>query len=111
MDILDLDGGIFDFDNEPLDLDSDALNNPTTEEYLLIHATEPVHNISFCGTDNSDGFIYEGSISLERTISNTSDTFPHYTKDGHDYVKVGSRYICVDKGNTVTINNIKYDTI
>jgi hypothetical protein len=69
------------------------------------------YNVSFGANENADGFIPDGKISLERTISGSTDSFPHYTKDGHDYVKVGSSYIRVDSGQTVTINNITYDTV
>lgn len=67
--------------------------------------------ISFLGNANSDGYIPDGSIKLERTISGTTDTFKLFSKDGHDYVFVNGSYIRVDGVGTVTINNIKYDKI
>jgi hypothetical protein len=67
--------------------------------------------ISFLGNANSDGYIPDGTIKLERTISGTTDTFKLFSKDGHDYVLVNGSYIRVDGVGTVTINNIKYDKI
>lgn len=72
---------------------------------------EVIDGTTFGGATSSDGYVHEGKISLERTVSGITDTFEHYTKGGHDYVKVGARYIQVDSGQTVTINNVKYDTI
>lgn len=70
------------------------------------------YNISFGASENSDGYIPEGTISLERTISGGSDTFPHYTQDGHDYVKLGpGKYERIDQGITVNLKGVKYNTI
>ena len=111
MDFLDFDNGFFD-----IDMNSDMSDYGDMEfdhnDYILNHQDDSYYNnISFHGNENSDGYIPDGKISLERTISGNTDTFEHYTKNGHDYVKVGNKYIQIDKGNTVTINNIKYDTI
>lgn len=103
--ILDIDGDMSDFDGSSLDTDFDV------NDYVLSNTPNSTYNISFEGHENADGYKSDGHISLERTISGITDSFPHYTKDGHDFVKVGSRYIQVDSGNTVTINNIKYDTV
>jgi hypothetical protein len=72
---------------------------------------DDAYNVSFGSTEGSDGFIKDGKIELERTVSGSTDTFEHYTKDGHDYVKVGGTYIRVDSGKYVNINNICYDTV
>lgn len=58
---------------------------------------------------NSDGYIPDGSISLTRTISDITDTFKHYRKDGHDFVLYYGNYIRVDGSGTVTIGGVKYD--
>mgnify|MGYP006916122242 CR=1 FL=1 len=60
---------------------------------------------------NSDGYIHKGNITLTRTVSDSKDTFKHYTKDGHDYVLYYGRYIQVDGNGTVRIGNIKYDKV
>lgn len=104
---------------EPLDLDSDTMQDLGVDINAIdlcytpeaFAGLEDQYNVSFNANENSDGFIRQGSISLERTVSGSTDSFAHYTKDGHDYVKVGSSYIQVDSGKTVTINNISYDTI
>lgn len=86
------------YDQPVVDLDWDDGNNG--------------YNISFGASENTDGYIPDGTISLERTVSGYSDTFPHYTKDGHDYVKLGSgNYVRIDQGKTVNLRGIKYDTI
>lgn len=91
---------------DSIDLPEDFIDTPDAFDDI-----EDQYNVSFGADENADGFIPDGKISLERTISGSTDSFPHYTKDGHDYVKVGSSYIRVDRGQTVTINNIKYDTV
>lgn len=61
---------------------------------------------------NSDGYIPDGSVTLERTLSGTEDTFKVYSKGGHKYVHLGGdRFIQVDGSGTVTINGVKYDKI
>ena len=110
---------IFDFDNSLLNTDGEFFDDGLdfsdsdfdVNNYVLEQSMEPYSNIAFGASENADGFIREGQISLERTVSGSSDTFEHYTKEGHDYIKIGNRYIQVDKGDTVTINNIKYDTV
>lgn len=112
---------LFDFDNGLLDLDIDGdmsmFDHGDIEleydDYFLNQTDGLLCNdeVSFTGSENSDGYIPDGKISLERTISGNTDTFEHYVKNGHDYVKVGNQYIQIDKGNTITIDNIKYDTI
>ena len=70
------------------------------------------NGVSFGASPNSDGYIHQGSITLQRTVSDIKDSFPHYTKDGHDYVKLSSGiYVRVDQGVSVTLNGIKYDTV
>lgn len=103
MDYFDYDGSLLDTD---LGLDFDSDYTPETYTYL-----EEQFNVSFEGGENSDGYKPAGKIYLERTISGSTDGFDHYTRHGNDYVKVGNDYIQIDKGRTVTINNIKYDTI
>lgn len=97
IDISNSDG---DYDcNDPIDCSFDSSNSYDG------------YNVTFGASENSDGYISQGNISLERTVSGTSDSFDHYTKNGHEYVKVGNNYIRIDKGNTVTIKGIKYDCI
>ena len=105
MDIFDFDGDLLDSD-----LGLDLGYNSDYPSDAFPHLNDQ-YNVSFGANENADGFIPDGKISLERTISGSTDSFPHYTKDGHDYVKVGSSYIRVDSGQTVTINNITYDTV
>ena len=105
MDFFDFDG---DLSSPYLGLDFGLNPDLTPEGYANI---EEQYNVSFGANENADGYIPDGNITLERTISGSTDSFPHYTKDGHDFVKVGGRYIQVDGGNTVTINNIKYDSV
>ena len=103
--ILEINDESFDFNSDGIDTDFDI------NEYTLNNSEVPLYNTSFQGSQTSDGFIYEGKINLERTISGKADRFEHYTKDGNDYVKVGNDFIRVDKGQTIEINNVKYDTI
>ena len=63
--------------------------------------------MSFRG--NGDGYVYQGTINLKRTISGTYDRFPLYNYRGTNYVKVGSSYINISGTGTVNINNIKYN--
>lgn len=58
---------------------------------------------------NSDGYIPDGTIKLTRTISDITDTFKHYRKDGHDFVLYYGNYIRVDGSGTVSIGGISYD--
>lgn len=71
------------------------------------------NNVTFRGNNppnaNSDGYIPDGQVTLERTISGTTNTFKCFTKDGHDFVYKNGQYIRIDGSGTVTINNIKYD--
>ena len=69
------------------------------------------NSISFLGNSKSDGFIPDGKVKLERTISGITDTFDLFTKGGHEYVKVNGCFIQIDGSGTVNINNIKYDKI
>lgn len=97
---FDFDGN-FDFDVDGLDggfdFDSDGIAfMGNTKDSLPSNA-------------NSDGYIPDGSISLTRTISDTTDTFKHYKKDGHDFVLYYGNYIRVDGSGTVTIGGVKYD--
>lgn len=89
------------------DEDFVASNNYGNNSYL----TNDGYNVSFGSSANSDGYIHQGNISLERTISGITDSFPHYTKGGADFVKIGNSYIRIDSGTTVTIKNVKYDCI
>ena len=73
------------------------------------------YNVPFMGRDtlppnaNSDGYIPDGSISLTRTISDITDSFKHFKKDGHDYILYYGNYIRVDGTGTVNIGGISYD--
>lgn len=103
----DIDIDIPGCDDGDNDIDFDASDNYGNNSYL----TNDGYNVSFGSSDNSDGYIHQGNISLERTISGITDSFPHYTKDGADFVKIGNSYIRIDSGTTVTIKNVKYDCI
>lgn len=112
MDFFDLEGSILDIEGDMSNFDSSSLDTDfDLNDYVLNQSLDSSYNVSFGANENADGFKPDGTITLERTISGSSDSFPHYTRDGHDYVKVGNRYIQVDSGSTVTINNIKYDTV
>lgn len=103
---IDLPDDAFDFDIDvDADIDSDC-------QYTFDSDSDYGYNIAFGASENSDGYIPDGTISLERTISGGSDSFPHYTKDGHDYVKLGpGNYVRIDQGNTVNLRGVKYDTV
>jgi hypothetical protein len=110
IDFIDSDFDLPDADdhtNDSLldDIDSDS------ENYIFNESFYNHQNVSFDASEKSDGFIPDGKITLERMVSGTTDTFDHYTKEGHDYVKVGGKYIRIDQGNCVIINHIKYETI
>ena len=65
-------------------------------------------NVSFRGED-SDGYIPDGNITLERVSSGIKETFPHYYNGNIDYVKYGSSYIRVSGcGKFVTIGGVDY---
>lgn len=72
-------------------------------------STEYGHEISFRGKNtNSDGYIYQGSISLERVSSGISDSFCLYNKGGVDYVAASKSGPYYRLARRMTINNIDY---
>lgn len=72
-------------------------------------------NISFKGhlphDNDKDGYIPDGNITLERTVSGNIDSFKVYEKDGGHWVHEGGRWIRIDGSGTVIINGVKYDKI
>lgn len=70
-------------------------------------------DISFKGAlppdHNRDGYIPDGKITLERTVSGDTDTFKVYSRDGGRYVHEGGKWIRVDGNGTVNIKGVKYD--
>ena len=104
IDVPDIDAAV----DISTDLGSD-FNIPETD--LNYDTPDQGNAISFLGSSKSDGFIPDGTIKLERTISGTTDTFDLFTKGGHEYVKVNGCFIQIDGSGTVNINNIKYDKI
>ena len=59
--------------------------------------------------NNSDGYIPDGKVTLERTESGSTNTFNVYSKGSGQYVYEGGKWIRIDGIGTVTINGIKYD--
>ena len=110
---LDIDIPDFDVGSSMPDIDFDYDSDMDFDNQLTLGSDyDNGYNVSFGASENSDGYIPDGTISLERTISGDSDSFPHYTKDGHDYVKLGpGNYVRIDQGNTVNLRGVKYDTI
>lgn len=101
-----------DIDVPDIDITTDLGSDFNIPETDVNYDTPDQGNaISFLGSSKSDGFIPDGTIKLERTISGTTDTFALFTKGGHEYVKVNGCFIQIDGSGTVNINNIKYDKI
>lgn len=73
------------------------------------------NNISFKGAlppdNDSDGYIPDGKIVLERTESGNTDTFKLYRKEGGLYVYEGGSWIRVDGSGTIKIRGVKYDKV
>lgn len=73
------------------------------------------NNLTFKGhlppNYDKDGYIPDGSVYLERTVSEDTDKFKVYVKDGGKYVHEGGKWIRIDGNGTVTIKGVKYDKI
>lgn len=91
------------------------LNIPEQQEQITLRVDHSGDEISFKGVlppdNNSDGYIPDGKIMLERTESGNTDTFKVYNKDGGQYVYEGSKWIRIDGSGTVTIKGVKYDKV
>lgn len=65
--------------------------------------------ISFRGTgSNSDGYIFQGNISLERVISGKTESFYLFNKGGIDYVAKSKSGPYYRLSGCMTINGIDY---
>lgn len=92
---------------------------PTFDECLddfrnfLKNDKQEQKTLSFKGVlppnNNSDQYIPDGKITLERTVSGSTDTFKVYNKDGGQYVYEGGKWIRVDGNGTVNIKGVEYD--
>lgn len=89
------------------------INETGQREQITLREGNLEDGISFKGhlppDNNSDGYIPNGKITLERTESGNTDTFKVYNKNGGQYVHEGGRWIRVDGNGTVNIKGIKYD--
>ena len=90
-------------------------NETGHDEQITLRVDDSENNISFKGVlppdNNSDGYISNGKITLERTISGKTDTFKVYNKDGGQFVHEGGKWIRIDGSGTVNIMGVKYDKI
>lgn len=103
MDIFDFDGDIFSDDGGLFGTESAPIDD------LDILGLTDGYNVSFTGTD-VDGFIPDGKITLERTISGIDDSFEVFRKNGHLWVEASpNHYVQVDGSGTVKIGGIEYD--
>lgn len=68
------------------------------------------NNVVFKG-DNSDGWIKDGSVTLTRVESKSTDTFDLYKKGSKRAVKSRGSYIEINSGKFVKINGIFYYAI
>lgn len=78
--------------------------------YWQCPATDRVYNSyspSFRGA-NSDGYIYQGTISLTRIVSGNTELFYHFKKGGVDYVATSKDGPFHRLARRMTINNIDY---
>lgn len=57
---------------------------------------------------NSDGYIYKGTISLTRIVSGQKETFYHFKKKGIDYVAKSKRGPYYRLARRMTIDYIDY---
>ena len=99
---------IFGYD---IDFDGDGIFECGDNDIANIEMlTNPdIYHPSFTGSD-FDGFIPDGKITLERTISGIDDSFEVFRKNGHLWVETSpNHYVQVDGSGTVKINGIEYD--
>ncbi len=94
------------------DYDVSALENEIySDNFSPIIEDIGTNNIAFFGT-NSDGYIPDGKVTLERTISGSDDTFSAFRKGSHIYVETSpNHYVQVDGVGTVKINGVMYDKV
>ena len=105
MDFFDFDGDVFSDDGGLFGAEG------TTIDDLDVLGLADGHNVSFMGT-NSDGFIPDGSVTLERTISGIDESFKAFRNGGHIYVETSpNHYVQVDGSGTVKIHGVEYDKI
>ncbi|MBQ8853938.1 MAG: hypothetical protein IJZ67_06500 [Alistipes sp.] len=104
MDFFDFDGGdgLFEMDSSVDD-----------GEILGLNGLEGLddYNVSFMGS-NSDGYIPNGTVTLERTISGIDESFKAYRNGGHIYVETSpNHFVQVDGSGTVKIHGVEYDKL
>lgn len=91
------------------------INDVEKQEQITFRVDNSDSDISLKGVlppnNNSDGYIPDGKITLERTESGNTDTFKVYNKDGNKYIHEGGKWIRIDGCGTMNIKGIKYDKI
>lgn len=93
-----------------LDLISETVSDPSFD-------SNESYNVNFLGRTkdslpvnaNSDGYIPDGTIELDRQNGRGSETFKLYNKNGNDYVLYYGKYIKISGKDCVNIGGIKYD--
>ncbi|MBD5275398.1 MAG: hypothetical protein HDS37_04775 [Bacteroides sp.] len=65
-------------------------------------------NVCMAYDQNSDGYIYKGTIYLTRVASGRQDQFYLFNKRGVDYVAISKRGPYYRLAHRMTINNIDY---
>lgn len=82
----------------------------TIDDFSLIDSPE-TYSPSFMGS-NSDGFIPNGTITLDRTNCGIEKCFEVFRKDGHLWIEESpNHFVRVDGSGTVNINGFKYNKI
>lgn len=91
------------------------INETGQQELITLRVEESENDISFKGVlppnNNSDGYIPDGKVTLERAESDNADTFNVYNKAGGQYVYEGGKWIRIDGCGTVWIKGVKYEKI
>ena len=91
------------------------INETEQQEQITLRMDHSGDEISFKGVlplnNNSDGYIPDGKITLERTGSGNTNTFKVYNKDGGQYVYEEGKWIRIDGSGIVTIKGVKYDKV
>lgn len=92
---------LFGSDKEYENVSDSYTNNSYSSDYS--------GEIVFRGTDsNSDGYIFQGNISLERVISGKTESFYLFNKGGIDYVAKSKSGPYYRLSSRMTINGIDY---
>ena len=90
------------------------INETELDKQIIYRMDNSKDRVSFKGVlppdNNSDGYIPDGNVILERVESNNTDSFKVYNKDGGRYVYEG-KWIRIDGGGTVNIKGVKYNKI